>query len=297
MPGWDLAASVYATGVQPDFDADWADDAGATVGAGKRSLAFEKQVTSPHALAGAPPAETPPGGPTFVGGDPVASPVAPPKGDPTQGLPPGVRVPLWTPADSAPPFTRPDAVIPWRKMFTFVVLVVLVVGGYRAYPRVHAWYVARSVPADLRAYTQGKGVRYRPKGQGFEVLLPKAPAHGDVPLGIQPAPWTAIHRAVVTGADYHIVIRVGELASDATLPFGLAGALADARFGGRRAPHALELASFDDEPAYEFHVDGPRPITGRVFRRGTRVYVVSVQSKSAGHVLDTVLHSLTLDGG
>jgi hypothetical protein len=182
-------------------------------------------------------------------------------------------------------------------MFTFVVLVVLAAGGYTAYPRVHAWYVARSVPADLRAYTQGKGVRYRPKGQGFEVLLPKAPAHGDVPLGIQPAPWTAIHRAVVTGADYHIVIRVGELASDATLPFGLAGALADARFGGRRAPHALELASFDDEPAYEFHVDGPRPITGRVFRRGTRVYVVSVQSKSAGHVLDTVLHSLTLDGG
>jgi hypothetical protein len=297
MPGWDLAASVYATGVQPDFDADWADDAGATVGAGKRSLAFEKQVTSPHALAGAPPAETPPGGPTFVGGDPVASPVAPPKGDPAQGLPPGVRVPLWTPADSAPPFTRPDAVIPWRKMFTFVVLVVLAAGGYRAYPRVHAWYVARSVPADLRAYSQGKGVQYRPKGQGFEVRLPKAPVHGDVPLGIQPAPWTAIHRAVVTGADYHIVIRVGELASDATLPFGLAGALADARFGGRRAPHALELASFDDEPAYEFHVDGPRPITGRVFRRGTRVYVVSVQSKSAGHVLDTVLHSLTLDGG
>jgi hypothetical protein len=57
------------------------------------------------------------------------------------------------------------------------------------------------------------------------------------------------------------------------------------------------LASFDDKPAYEFHVDGPRPITGRVFRRGTRVYVVSVQSKSAGHVLDTVLHSLKLDGG
>jgi hypothetical protein len=297
MPGWDLAASVYATGVQPDFDADWADDAGATVGAGKRSLAFEKQVSSRHALVAAPPAETPPGGPTFVGGDPVASPVAPPKGDPAQGLPPGVRVPLWTPADSAPPFTRPDAVIPWRKMFTFVVLVVLAAGGYRAYPRVHAWYVARSVPADLRAYTQGKGVRYRPKGQGFEVRLPKAPVHGDLPLGIQPAPWTAIHRAVVTGADYHIVIRVGELASGATLPFGLAGALADARFGGRRAPHALELASFDDKPAYEFHVDGPRPITGRVFRRGTRVYVVSVQSKSAGHVLDTVLHSLKLDGG
>ena len=98
------------------------------------------------------------------------------------------------------------------------------------------WYVARSVPADLRAYSQGKGVRYRPKGQGFEVRLPKAPVRGDVQLGVQPAPWTAIHRAVVTGADYRIVIRVGELAVGATLPFGLGGALADARFGGKPAP-------------------------------------------------------------
>ena len=296
MPGWDLAASVYASDVQPDFDADWKEGADATVGARKPALAFEKQTNSPQMLVAALPAQLPPGGPTFVGGEPVAPPVAPPKGDPANGLPPGVRTPLWTPTDTAAPPYRPDAVIPWRKMFTCIVLVVLAAGAYKAYPRAHAWFVARSVPAELRAYSRGKGVRYAPKGQRFEVRLPKAPVHGDVALGIQPAPWTAIHRAVVTGADYHIVIRVGELATGASLLFGLGGALADARFGGKPPPHDLELVSFDDKPAYKFHVDGPHPMTGRVFRRGTRVYVVSVQSKGAGHVLDMVLHSFKLDG-
>ena len=298
MPGWDLAASVYATGDRSGGNGDWLEEAKARAAAGGHTpaLAFEKQAAdSPRLLVANKTDELPRGGPTFAGSDPVAPPVAPPKGDPMQGLPPGVRIPMWTPEDTAP-LTRPDAVIPWRKLFTFIVLVVLAAGAYKAYPSAHAWFVARSVPSDLRAYVRGKGVRYAPEGQGFEARLPKAPTHGDAPLGVQPAPWTAIHRAVVSGADYHIVIRVGELTGGAPLPFGLGGVLADPRIGGEPTPHNLQLVTFGDKPAYAFHVDGPRPIAGRVFRRGNLVYVVSVQSKGAGHVLDTVLHSFKLDG-
>ena len=297
-PGWDLAASVYATGgrTEAGAEAERKEVADATAGARRPALAFHKRSNSPRALLVAPPAELPPGGPTFAGDNPVASPVAPPKGDPAQELPPGVRAPLWTPADTAPPPTRPDAVIPWGKLCAFLILVVVATGGYKAYPRVHAWYVARFVPADLRPYVRGRGLEYAAAGQGYSVRLPKAPVHGDTPLGAQPAPWNAIHRTVVAGSDYRIVIRVADLASSGPLPFGLAGALADQRLGGTPAPHDVQLHGFDDKPAYSFHVDGPRPTAGRIFRRGSRVYVVSVESNGAGHVLDAVLRSFTIDG-
>jgi hypothetical protein len=297
MPGWDLAASVYATPRKTDYDADAKERAGATAGARRPALAFEKRANSPRALVAAPPAERPPGGPTFVGGDPVEPPVAKPKGDPALELPPGVRAPLWAPADSAPSLTRPDAIIPWRELCIFVVLVVLAAGAYQAYPRAHTWWIERTVPADLHAYVEGNGVHYTPARLGFSVRLPKLPTYGDAGLGPQTAPWTVIHRAVVAGSDYRIVIRVGELASGGPLPFGLAGALADERFGGEPAPQGFRLVSFDDKPAYAFRVDGRRPLQGRVFRRGTRVYVVIVESAGARRVLDTLLSSFTLAGG
>jgi hypothetical protein len=297
MPGWDLAKSVYATGAQHDRASDQARGTGATAAARRPALAFKKQAGSPRALVAAPPAELPPGGPTFAGGAAIAAPVAQPKGDPTKGLPPGVRVPLWTPADAAPPVpTRADAVIPWRKLVTFVVLAVFVFAGYQAYPRARLWWVERGIPADLHAYAEGQGVAYAPAGQRYSVRLPKAPMHDDEALGPQPAPWTEIHRTVVTGADYRIVIRVGELADGLPLPFGLGGALADARIGGTPLPRYLHLDAFDDKPAYAFQAEGPSPIAGRVFRRGTRVYVVIVQSKGADRVLDAVLHSFRLAG-
>jgi hypothetical protein len=297
IPGWELAKSVYATGERSDRATDRARGDGATAEARRPALAFEKQTGSTRALVAAPPAELPPGGPTFAGTDPVAPPVATPTGDPTRGLPPGVRVPLWTPADAAPPIARrADAVIPWRKLCTLIVLVALAVGGYQAYPRARAWWVERAVPADLHAYVEGTAVAFAAKPQGYSVRLPKAPAQVDMPLGPQPAPWTAIHLAVVTGADYRIAIRVGELRDGATLPFGLGGALADPRLGGNPSPHDVHLVAFDAKPAYAFRVSGVRPIAGRVFRRGTRVYVVIVQAQGAGPVLDAVLRSFKLDG-
>jgi hypothetical protein len=173
---------------------------------------------------------------------------------------------------------------------------VVAFGGYKAYPSARAWWSARAVPADLRAYAQGKGVHYAPPGQGYSVRLPQRPERENVALGAPPALWRAIHRSDASGRDYRITIRVGVLMAGATLPFGLAGALADSRFGGTPTPHDLQLRAFDEKPAYEFHGDGARPIAGRVFRRGPRVYVVIVQSKGAARVLDTVLRSFTLAG-
>jgi hypothetical protein len=299
MPGWDLAASVYSSHRQPDFDADWADDVDATVGARKPALAFEKQTGSPYAHAAARRADMPPGGPTFAGGDPVAPPVAPPKGDPTQGLPPGVRVPLWTPSDTPAPRSRPDAVIPWRKLGTFVVLAVLALGAYQAYPRAHAWWVARGVPADLRAYVEGKGVQYAPEGQGYSVRVPKLPVHRDstVAPATRPEIWLTMHRSIVSGAGYQIVIRVADLRGGATLPFGITGTLVDPRIAGTERPTNVRLVDFDGKPSYEYDLGSRPPMRGRVFRRGARLFVVTVQSKGADRVLDTVMASFTPAGG
>src|SRR5256885_11765079 len=51
-----------------------------------------------------------------------------------------------------------------------------------------------------------------------------------------------------------IVIRVGELSGGGPLPFGVAGALADERFGGKPAPHGFRLVSFDDKRSEERRV-------------------------------------------
>jgi len=206
-------------------------------------------------------------------------------------------VPLWTPANSTTPPARSDAVVPWRKLLTVAVAVVLAIGAYKTYPRAHAWWVARAVPADLHAYVEGKGVHYAPARQGFSLRLPKPPVHGDEQLGPEPGPWSAIHRAVVAGSDYRIVIRVGDLRGGAALPFGIGGALADERIGGKPAPHGLQLVSFDDRPAYAFHIDGSHPLVGRAFERGARVYVFTVESHGADRVLDALLSSFTPAGG
>ena len=301
MPGWDLAASVYATDVQPDFDGDWMDEANATVAAVARkpALAFEKQPADMRSLISMLPDEVSRGGPTFAGGDPVAPPVALPKGDPARGLPPGVRVPLWTPADAAAPPTRPDAVIPWRKLCTFAVVVVLAFGGYKSYPRAHAWWLARGVPNDLRAYVEGKGVQYSPARQGYSVRLPQTPVHRDSAAPATGATlWLTMRRSIVTGGGYQIVIRVAELRNGAApLPFGLPSVLVDPTIGGLTRPSNVHLVGFEGKPSYEYDLGSSPPMRGWIFRRGSRVYVVTVQSKRADRVLDTLRASLTTAGG
>jgi hypothetical protein len=79
VPGWDLAAAVYASDLQPDYDADWADTATVAAPASRPALSFEsKTVTSPQLLVADLPPAAREGGPQFGQVAPVAPPVAPP---------------------------------------------------------------------------------------------------------------------------------------------------------------------------------------------------------------------------
>ena len=60
-----------------------------------------------------------------------------------------------------------------------VVVLLLGVGVYFAYPYVHTQIVARSVAADLRPYVEGKGVPTRRRAMGYSVRLPAAPVRAD----------------------------------------------------------------------------------------------------------------------
>jgi hypothetical protein len=293
---------VYATELQPDYDAGWAD--GATIRAAARvpSLSFDtRTVSSPQLLVAAPPDEARQGGPQFASSARATQPVGPPapKDDATKGqtLPPGVRVPLWTPADSAPAPTGVDARMPWRTLITLLVLALLAGGAYLGYPRAHTWWIARSVPADLHAYVGGEGVLYGPAGQGYSVRLPKAPVHRNVapaPTG-PPALWRTMHRSAVAGPDYQIVIRVAHLSSGATLPFGAPGALVDPRLAGTPRPTNVRGVEFQGRPAFDYDVGADPLMRGRVFRYGARLYVVTVQAtKGANRVLDELMRSFKI---
>ena len=128
----------------------------------------------------------------------------------------------------------------------------------------------RSVPNDLRAYVGGKGVPYAPAGEGYSVRLPKQPVHTDTALSADDAPWTAIHRSVVTGPDYRVVIRVAQLSRSVTLPFGVVGALGDPRVAGEIAATDIRPVTFEGNAAYDYDGVTKEPFRGRVFRYGSR---------------------------
>jgi hypothetical protein len=153
--------------------------------------------------------------------------------------------------------------------------------------------VGRSVPADLRAYIAGDGVAHAPAGQGYSARLPKAPVQRDTPPSALRAPWTAIHRSVVTGDDYRIVVRVAELTRGGELPFGAAAALGDPRIAGDLAAVNVRAVTFAGQSAFDFEGAGGRPVRGRIFLRGARLYVVTVESDGADKVLDELMRSFT----
>jgi hypothetical protein len=284
--------------LQPDYDADWADDASVGASVRRPSLKFESRTaTSPQLLVAALPEEARRGGPRFGNDAPAAQPVdvAVPKDNSTAtpDLPPGVRVPMWTPADSKPAPTGVDAQMPWRTLITLLVLALFAGGVYLAYPRAHTWWIERSVPADLHAFVEGNGVQYAPVGQGYSARLPKLPVSRD---GVTPSgtSFAAMHRSIASGADYQIVVRVGQLRPDATLPFGLVGALVDPSLAGVRAPANVHSVEFDGGTAYDFDLPASLPHRGRIFRHGSRVYVVTVQSEGSGYVFDELMRSFKL---
>jgi hypothetical protein len=293
LPGWELAASAYATTLQPDYDADWAGDEAVTASVRAPALSFEKAAAAP--LPTAPPAqEAPRGGPQY-GAYTRGETFAEQEDTWKQATPKGERAPLWTPADAAPAVPNgDDAQVPWRTLIALVVLGVLAVGAYFAYPRAHDWWVARSVPAELRAYVAGGGVAHAPAGQGYSVRLPKTPVQRDTPPANLSAPWTAIHHSVVTGDGYRIVVHVAEFTRGGEVPFGGAAALNDPRVAGGIAAANVRTVTFARQPAFDYDGSVAHPARGRLFLRGTRLYVVTVEAdQGAGAVFDELMRSFT----
>ncbi len=181
-----------------------------------------------------------------------------------------------------------------RHVAQILVLVVLAAGAYVAAPRVRTWLADRSVPADLHAYVQGHGVSYAPAGQGYVVRLPARPVTGDVVVaasGGEPA--LVMHRAVLSGADFKIVIRVADLSDGPALSNGLLGVLHDAQLVGS-APTHVRAVLVAGRSAIDYDVDASPAVHATVFLGGQHLYVISVQAKSAGPVLDALTRSLRL---
>jgi hypothetical protein len=288
LPGWELAASAYATTLQPDYDADWADDATVIAAVRASSRSYEANAAPPSRPLVPPSPEV-----TRRGGPPAPTKIfAEAEAEPSRA-PSRERAPLWTPADAVRPPTGPDAQIPWRRLITVLVLALLAGGAYVAAPRVHDWWVARAVPGELRAYIGGDGVSVSPVGEGYSARLPKAPVHAAAPRSSLSAPWIAIHKSVVTGADYQIVVRVAQLSRGGELPFGAAGALGDPRIVGDVAATDIRAVTFAGQPAFDFEGSQVRPLHGRTFLRGARLYVVTVESDGADRVFDELMRSFT----
>jgi hypothetical protein len=175
-----------------------------------------------------------------------------------------------------------------------VVVAMLVAGAYVVAPHVRSWLADRSIPADLRAYVDGLGVSDAPAGQGYTVRVPSRPHAGEVLVaasGAQPA--LVIYRSIVSGTDFEIVIRAVDLSGATALRGGLTGALHDAPLVGS-GPTDVRRVVVDGTSAFDYELPTSPAIHARILSGARHLYVLSVQSTSAGTVLDTLTQSLRL---
>ena len=91
-----------------------------------------------------------------------------------------------------------------------------------------------------------------------------------------------MHRSIASGAGYEIVIRVVDVPDGMPLPFGAVGALADPRIGGGAPVDVRRSVRRIGRPTT---MTSNSPLIHGVFLHGRRLYVMSVQSKSADAVL------------
>jgi len=234
----------------------------------------------------------PPGGPTFVRSSTIAAPVGPPgrrKSDPASSAPlPGTFKKDWS--TPAPKRSRRTG----RHVAQMLVLVVVAAVASVAYPHVRTWLADRSVPADLQAYVHGHGVSYAPAGQGFVVRLPAPPVTGDAVVAASGAePAMVMLRATLSGAGFKIVVRVADLSGGPALANGLLGVLHDAQLVGD-APTHVRAVVVAGRPAIDYDLNASPTIHASLFVDGQHLYVISVQAKSAGPVLDALTKSLRL---
>jgi hypothetical protein len=234
----------------------------------------------------------PPGGPTFVRSSIIEAPVGPPgqrKPDPTSSAPlPGTFKKDWS--TPVPKRSRRTG----RHVAPMLVLVVLAAAAYVAAPRVRVWFADRSVPGDLRAYVDGRGVSYAPAGEGYVVRLPARPIAGDVVVAATAAePALVMHQSVLLRADFKIVIGVADLSGGHALRNGLLGVVQDVPLVGNAPTHVREVV-FAGRSAIDYDLNASPTIHASVVLGGEHLYVISVQAKSAGTVLDALTTSLRL---
>ena len=239
-------------------------------------------------------APLPAGGPQF-GAKVLAGPVDRPGAAPSRG---SVPTPFSRAARSGWKPPRPGRKRRARPMLARVlVVVVLGAGAYLAYPHVRTLIAAHFVPADLRGYVEGRGVSYAPAGQGYAVRLPSSPVARDAPVVVSGGePPALMHRSIVAGAHFSIVIRVADLPAANALPNGPLGALHDAQLAGS-APSHVRAVTFLGQTALDYDLPGNPATHARMFVRGLHVYVISVQSSaSVSTVFDTLTGSFKLTG-
>jgi hypothetical protein len=238
-------------------------------------------------------AAPPDGGPKFSSSSPVGAPVGPPgrrvpRRVAEPGPLPGTIVPEW----SLPAPKRSRRV--GRHVAQLLVVALLGAGAYLVAPHVRTVLANRAVPADLQPYVKGGGVPYAPAARGYVVRLPSRPVTRDsLVQAAGKEPGLFVQRSIVAGNDFQIVIRFVDLTNPAARSSGLAGALHDPQVAGP-APINVRAVTFAGQPAFDYSRATSPATRARIFLRGARLYVISVQSKAAGAVLDAVAKSFRL---
>jgi hypothetical protein len=245
------------------------------------------------------------GGPRFVGTGPAPTPVGPPGlnsdlKDLAPTTAPGTFMAAWSLTARTKMRRSQRAARNRKRALRALVVLLLGVGAYLAYPFVHTQIVARSVAADLRPYVAGKGVAYAPTGGGYAVRLPAAPVRADRQLVAPTIPIAMLtHASTVTGSDYKIVVWVGDLPGG-VLPKGLLGALKDPEIGGTGTLTGVHQANLAGETASigSFASSDALPRRVAVLVHAGHLYVIRVQAQTVGPVFDRLTKSFrfTLPG-
>jgi hypothetical protein len=254
-----------------------------------QSFALRPQRRTPGGAALDAAEPRPAGGPKFAGSSPI--------GPPGQGSPRRRPTPTPTPGTITKGRSM-SAPRPWprtRQRLTGIVVVALLAAGtYVAVPHVRSLLADQSIPTDLRAYVHGQGVPYAPAGQGYAVRLPSPPHAGDVLVAASAAqPALVIHRSIVSGAGFDIEIRAVDLSGPTALRGGLTDALHDVALVGSRPTHVRRVV-VDGTSGIDYELSGTPVIHARILSGTRHLYVLSVQSTSAGTVLDALTQSLRL---
>ena len=191
---------------------------------------------------------------------------------------------------------RRRRVLRLRSLVILAVTLVLAAGA-AVYPTIRARLDRPSVPAALRSFVAGDGVIYAPAGLDYSVRLPAVPVRRDGPSTAPDRKLSLpVHRSLVSGPGFEIVIRETILPSANVLANGLGGAMYDPLVGGSTSAVHVHRLMLGRMPEYDFDVGltGGPPIRGRVFLAGHRFYLITVQSEAVDEVFAAVVGSFRL---